>query len=220
MDDITPSAARPNPIRRVSILHATPPAAPGKRGIVTHRGAVAVGHDAREMRALFPRKEVLLVSRLAPDEVVRALEGLVGERRLILPWERVEKPFHGWVRWRQFEIRRVSKLIRASALPVVEGEILSREGGSAVRLLFRPAWAPAANVLWLAALVIPALLAIRGMWTVGLPDPFLLLVVVMSALGWLATTRWFAREVAIAIALLAPIGAPERSSPKASHARW
>jgi hypothetical protein len=67
-------------------------------------------------------------------------------------------------------------------------------------------------VLWLAALVIPALLAIRGMWTIGLPDPFLLLVVVMSALGWLATTLRSAREVAIAIALLAPIGAPGRSN--------
>jgi len=158
------------------------------------------------------RTEVILISPLAPCELVRELDAQIDRDlwKIIWPWARVTKPFRGRIEGRRFQVVRTSKLWKPAALPLIDGAIEPRGDGSAIRLDFHGYWSTRLMVgMGIVGGAFVSLLAIQGIFTIGAPDPILLVPVVVTVLyGWLATSR-FRREVKRAILLFAPLGQPE-----------
>jgi hypothetical protein len=158
------------------------------------------------------RTEVILTSPLAPHEVVRELGARIDPdvRRIIWPWERVTKPFRGRIEGRRFQVVRTSKLWKPAALPLIDGAIEPRGDGSAIRLDFHGHLATRLMIgMGILGGSFISLFAIHGIFTIGVPDPFLLLPVVFTVLyGWSATS-WFRKEMRRAIRIFAPLGEPE-----------
>jgi hypothetical protein len=158
------------------------------------------------------RTEVILISPLAPYEIVRELGARIDPDvgRIIWPWERVTKPFRGRIEGRRFQVVRTSKLWKPAALPLIDGTIEPRGDGSAIRLDFHGRLATRLMIgMGILGGAFISLFAIHGIFTIGVPAPVLLVPVAVTALyGWSATSR-FRNEVRRAIRLFAPLGEPE-----------
>jgi hypothetical protein len=88
------------------------------------------------MGFIIPHERWILRSPLSTSDALARLADQVGPPRVRLPWNRCETPFEGYVRGRQFNIRR-SNQGRGAGLPTIVGQAFDDPGGSRFEIAFR-----------------------------------------------------------------------------------